>query len=167
MNHENCFLKNQSCRHFNLKVLHYTPSSVYKSRGCNHFVSGPDRWIASVLGFKQTMVNKGTKCWTKWSVRILQVPSMEISFLPGHLISYIWSASPCRELRARTLEISSCRSWGVLLDMYLLPFEVFLQCNTEITESHFKLALILWEHTFNIVSFIFFSCLLWCFLFLS
>lgn len=92
------FLKSQSCRHFNLKVLRYTPSLVYKSGSCTHFVSGPDWWIASVLNFKHIMVNKGIKCWTKWSVRILQVPSIEISFLPGHLISYTWWAGPCREL---------------------------------------------------------------------
>lgn len=164
MNLENCFFWKNS-HAYNLKVLHYTPSSVYKSRGCTHFVSGSDWWIASVLGFNHIMVNKGTRCWTKWSVRVLQVPSMEISFLPGHLIS--WSASPCRELRVRILEVSSSLSWEMLLDMYLLPFELFLQRNGEITGSYFKLALNLWEHTFNIISFIFFSWLLWCFLFLN
>lgn len=160
-------LKNQSCRHFNLKVLHYTPSSVYKSGGCTHFLSGPDWWIASVLGFQHIIVNKGTKCWTKWSVRVLQVLSMEISLLPEHLISYIWSASPCRELRVRILEVSSSLSWRVLLDMYLLSSEVFLQHNTEMTGLYFKLALNLWQHMFNIILFIFFSWFLWCFLFFS
>lgn len=134
------FLKSQSCRHFNLKVLHYTPSLVYKSGGCTHFVSGPDWWIASGLNFKRIMANKGTKCWTKWSVRILQGPSIEIRFLPGHLISYTWWAGPCR-YSVRILEVSSFLSWRVLLDMYLLPFEVFLQLNTEIRGSYFKLAL--------------------------